>query len=293
MESLVKSLISYREKISIKDIIGIIVGSFILAVSIQAIIVPAHLLTGGISGIAIMIHYFLTKVDIWVLYIALNIPIFLAGIKFISRRFTFYSLLGAFALTFFLGITSSLNFHIKDVFLASLLGGVIHGIGSGIVFRSKGSTGGLDIISAIIKRFWGFNIGETFLVFNLIIIGIFLFTANIELALFSAISIFVGSKTVDTVITGPNISKTVLIISDHSQEIAKEILHNMHRGCTYLNGKGAYTGDDKSILMVTVGKTQLPKLKEIVFHVDTKAFMTISESTEVIGRGFQSSRTEF
>lgn len=292
MENLVKSIRIYREKISIKDIIGIILGAFILAVSIQAVIVPAHLLTGGISGIAIIIH-FLTGVQVSILYIVLNIPIFIAGIKFISRRFAVYSLMGMLALTFFLGITSSWNFHIDDVLLASVLGGVLNGIGTGMNLRSKGSTGGLDIIAAIIKRYWGFNIGEASLAFNMAIIGTFLFTASIELALFSAISIFVGAKVVDAVLTGLNVCKSVLIISDHSREIAEEILNNMHRGCTFINGQGAYTGNKKSILMVTVGKTQLPKLKELVFHVDTGAFMTISESTEVIGRGFQSSRSEF
>lgn len=290
--SLVKSIKKYRERISLTDIIGLILGAFILAVSIQGVIVRAHLLTGGISGVALIIH-FLTRLEVWILYVALNIPIFIAGVKFVSRRFAVYSLLGMLALTLFLRLTSSLNFHINDIFLSAVLGGVLNGIGTGINLRSKGSTGGVDIIAAIIKRVWGFNFGQIFLLFNLTIIGIFLFTANLQLALFSAISMFVSSKVVDSVVTGINIRKSVLIISDHSEEIAEEVINNLHRGCTYLNGRGAYTGEEKNILMVTVSKTQLPKLKEIVFHVDPVAFITISESTEVIGRGFQSSSEEF
>ncbi|MGI5922033.1 MAG: YitT family protein [Syntrophomonadaceae bacterium] len=289
---MVKSIKKYRERVSLTDIAGILLGAFILAVSIQAVLVPAHLLTSGVSGIAVMLH-FLTKVDVSILYVVLNIPIFIAGVKFISRRFAVYSAIGMLALTFFLEIVSSWNFHIDDVLLAAILGGVLNGLGTGINLRSKGSTGGLDIIAAIIKRFWGFNIGETSLVLNIAIIAIFLYTASIELALLSAISIYVGARVIDKVLTGPNRSISVFIISEHYEEIAEEILNNLHRGCTYLSGTGAYTGEEKHILMVTVGKIQLPKLKDIVFHVDTQAFMTISESAEVIGRGFQASGAEF
>lgn len=291
--AIVKNLKKYREEVSIKDIIGILVGAFIMAIGIQAVIVPAHLLTGGISGIAIILHYFINKVDIWIWFVVLNIPIFIAGFKFISRRFALYSILGALALTLFLGITETMNFNIDDILLASILGGVLNGVGTGTYLRSKGSTGGLDIIAAIVKRYWGYNFGEIFTIFNLGVIAVFLIMSNIELALFSAISIVISSKVVDVVESGPNISKSVMIISDYSREIAAEIMEEMHRGCTCLNGLGAYTGENKNILMVTVSRTQLPKLKEIIFHIDPQAFMTINESIEVYGKGFKSSKADF
>lgn len=289
---MMEHLRKYREKISIMDIGGVLLGAFILAVAIQAVIVPAHLLTGGITGVALIIH-FLTSLEVWKVYVALNIPVFIAGYKYISRRFAVYSLLGMLALTLFLDITKNWNFHINDVLLAAILGGILSGIGTGMNLRCNGSTGGLDIIAAIVKRYRGYSFGETFLVFNLIIIGIFTVTASAELAMFSAISIFVGSKTVDTVVAGLSTSKTVMIISEHGEEIASELMQEVHRGCTLLDGKGAYTGEEKNIVMVTVGKTQLPKLKEIIFQIDPRAFLTISESTEVYGKGFKSSRAEF
>lgn len=288
----IRNLKKYAERISVKDIAGILIGAFILAVSIQAVIVPAHLLTGGITGIAIIIHFF-TGLDVGMGYVILNIPIFIAGYRFISRRFAFYSLLGIVALTLFLSLTRSLNFHIDDVLLASILGGVLGGIGTGLNLRSKGSTGGLDIISAIVKRYWGYSFGVTSLAFNLVVIGIFAVSSGIELALFTAISMFVSSKVIDSVESGPSISKTILIISKYYDEIAHAILEDMHRGCTIIDGRGAYTREEKNILMVTVGKTQLPRLKEIVFEIDPNAFITINESIEVYGQGFKSSRADF
>jgi uncharacterized membrane-anchored protein YitT (DUF2179 family) len=186
-----------------------------------------------------------------------------------------------------------LNFHVDDVLLASILGGVLGGIGTGINLRSKGSTGGLDIISAIIKRYWGYSFGVTSLAFNLVVIGIFAVSSGIELALFTAISMFVNSKVIDSVESGLSVSKTILIISKSYDDIAHAILEDMHRGCTIIDGRGAYTGEEKSILMVTVAKTQLPRLKEIVFEIDPNAFITINESIEVYGQGFKSSRADF
>lgn len=282
----------FSEKISPGDILGIIVGSFILAVSIEAVIVPAHLLTGGITGVAVIIHFF-TGWDIGIVYLILNIPIFLAGYRFISRRFAVYSVLGILTLTLFLSLTKGLNFHVHNVLLAAVLGGVLSGLGTGIYLRFKGSTGGLDIIAAIVKRYWGFSFGITFLVVNLAIIGVFAVSSGIDLALFSAISMFVSSKMLDAVETGLSVSKTVMIISKRSENIAAVIMENLHRGCTVINGHGAYTGKEENILMVTVGKTQVPRVKEIVFDIDPRAFLIINESIEVFGEGFKSSSADF
>lgn len=288
----VKHLKRYAERISLKDIAGILLGSFIMAIAIQAVLVPAHLLTSGVSGIA-MILYFFTGLKVWVWYVILNIPIFIAGYRYISRRFAFYSLVGFLALTFFLGLTQNLNFHIDDVLLTSILGGVLSGLGTGINLRSKGSTGGLDIISAILKRYWGYSFGATSLAFNLVIIAIFTVSSGLELALFTAISIFVAARVLDTVEAGPSISKTALIVSKNYDDIAQTILEHMHRGCTMMDGRGAYTGEQNKILMVTIGKNQLPRLKEIVFGIDPNAFMSINESIEVYGQGFKSSKADF
>ena len=292
--SITKNIMSFREKISFSDIAGILIGSAILAVAIQFILVPAHLLTGGVTGIAIILNFF-TGCAVWIFYVVLNIPIFIAGFRSISTRFALYSLLGMLALTVFLGIGDniSIDLGIDDLLLAAIFGGVLSGIGTGINLRCKGSTGGLDIIAVIVKRYWGYDFGTTSFAINAAILLVFLFSNNMELTLYTAISMFISAKMLDTVEAGPSASKSAMIVSEKSDEIANAIMDNIHRGCTFLTGQGAYTGQDRKIIMVTVGKRQLPKLKEIVFALDPNAFITINEAIEVYGQGFKASGSDF
>lgn len=282
----------YKEVVSTRDIVGIILGSFILAAAIQWVLVPANLLTGGVGGIAIILK-FLTGVDLWVWYLVLNIPIFIAGYKYVSPRFIVYSLIGTLVLTLFLGILKPLEWNLNDSLLSALLGGVIAGTGSGIILHSKGSTGGLDIIAVLVRRFRGYNIGQVTFISNLLVLTLSLVTFNIKLALFSAISIFVSSRVMDLVIYGPELNRTAMIISRNSDDITYAIIHDLHRGCTCLPAWGAYTGENKNIIMVTVARTQLPKLKEVVFQLDPQAFITVSETIEVYGKGFRTELSDF
>ncbi|MDD3269405.1 MAG: YitT family protein [Syntrophomonadaceae bacterium] len=282
----------YIEKMSLRDIAGILIGCFILAIAIQVVLVPAHLLSGGVTGIAIILKY-LTTWDIWLWYTILNVPIFLAGYRFVSRRFVVYSLIGATALSLFLALLKPLYLRIDDLLLAAVFGGVLAGIGTGVIFRCKGSSGGTDIIAVIVKRFWGYNIGQTVFASNLLVLALSLITSTIELALFSAIAIFASSQMVDIVETGFQSSRTAMIISQKSQDISSAILNNLNRGCTYLPGIGAYSGVDVRIIMTTVGKTQLPRLKEIVFMIDSQAFIIINEAIEVYGQGFKKKEADF
>jgi len=286
------NLSRFTEKMSAKDVLGITVGSALLALGVQAVLVPAHILTGGVTGLAVILKY-LTHLDIAVWYAALNIPIFIAGYRYISRRFIIYSLWGVIFQSLFLELFKHMDFGIDNILLSTIFGGVLAGIGSGIVLRSKGSVGGTDIIAVIVRRFWGYNFGQTFLVTNLPILALFLFTASLELTLYSAISIFISSRMVDVVEAGLDVSRTAFIISREYEEITHAIIHTLHRGCTYLLGQGAYTGEERQIIMVTVAKTQLPRLKEIVFQIDPEAFITISETIEVYGRGFRDSQADF
>ncbi len=276
------------ERISFKDIAGIIVASFIIAVAIQFVIVPARLLTGGLSGIAIILH-FITAYPIWWWYIGLNIPVFIAGYKLASRRFTLYSFIGMMSLSGFLALLSPLDIElaVDDILLSALLGGTLNGLGVGLALVNRGSTGGLDIIAGIVHRIWGVNFGTTIFVTNGVVLAAALITSNIELTLYSALTMFVSSKMVDSVTSGFIAKKTVIIVSKKSDDIAHAILHRMHRGCTFLTGKGAYTGQIEDIIMVTTGKTQIPRLKELIFHLDPHAFITITDTVEVYGRGFK------
>lgn len=279
------------ERITWTDLLGIVIGSLVAAAGIQCVLVPANLLTGGVTGLAILLRYSTgIEIGIWILLI--NIPVFLAGYRFISFRFTIYSLLGVLALAGFLAVFKYFPFPIGDPLLSALLGGVLSGVGLGIVFRSKASSGGTDIIAIIVKRLWGFNIGQTSLALNLLVIALLAVVVDIAVAMYSAIAIFVSSQVIDLVQSGLERTETVIIISPHYETIAHAILHNLHRGCTYISAQGAYSGQKEMLILVTVGRMQLPRLKEMVFSLDESAFMIITDSVEVFGRGFKD-RAEF
>ena len=284
----------FRERISLRDILGIILGSAIMAWGMQSIIIPAGLLTGGVSGVAIIISR-LSGWEVSLLYLLLNIPIFIAGFRSISSRFALYSLIGTLSLSGFLAIFALFpwDFGIEELLLSAILGGVINGLGAGLNLRCHGSGGGLDILAVMMKRYRGVSIGTSMLVGNLIVLVFFLFFSNIELALFTAIGFFVTSKVTDTVESGLSVSKTAFIISNCSVQISHEILENLNRGCTWLQGQGAWSGEEYSIIMVTVARNQLPRLKELVFHLDPAAFVIVNDSVEVLGQGFKAGDSDF
>jgi uncharacterized membrane-anchored protein YitT (DUF2179 family) len=294
MEINIKSsgLKKFTETIKPLDLLGIAAGSLLLAAAVQGIMIPARLLTGGLTGLAIVLE-FIFKIDVWVWYAVLNIPLLIAGYKYVSRRFIIYSIFGVAVLTFFLAVLKSINWGINDLFLAAVFGGVLTGIGTGLIFRSKGSTGGADIIAVIIHRFWGFSIGQTFLVFNVVVLSSSLLVFNFEKTLYAAVAIYIASKVMDTVVTGVETTRTAMIISRQNKDIAGEIINNLQRGCTYLEARGAYTNEERQIVLVTVAKTQLPALKEIVFALDQQAFIIINETIEAFGQGFRSGGPEF
>lgn len=282
----------FKERITVNDMVGIFIGAFITVIGIQCVLAPVKVLTGGLTGIAMVLR-FVTGIPIWTWLILLNIPIFIAGYKFVSRRFVFYSLFAILVQSLFIGIMEPLSLKLDNLLLAAILGGILNGLGTGIILRYKGSTGGIDIIAVIIKRLWGYGLGQTYFLGNLLVLILSLLTSNIETMLFSAISIYVCSKAIDSVESGPNVARTAMIVSEKTEAIADEIINGLNRSCTYLSGKGAYTGEEKSMILVTVGKTQLPRLKEIVFEIDPKAFMMVNETIEVLGKGFKASTAEF
>ncbi len=282
----------YWEKFKINHIIGIVLGSFIIAVAIQAILIPVRMLTGGISGISIILQY-LFNLNVSLSYAIINIPIFIAGYRFVSKRFVLYSLLGAASLTGFLYLVTFIDWNrfiqLSDPLLAGLFGGIISGLGSGLVFRCQGSTGGTDIIAVLVKKRWGYNIGQTTFFCNIFILCVLLSISNLTIALFTAISIFISGQVLDMVTSGSYVSRTVMIISKKHEEISEAVLRDLRRGCTKIGTHGGYTGDDQELILVTISKTQLPAIKELIFTIDENAFIIINESIEVFGKGFRSS----
>ena len=267
--------------------LGIFAGCLIAASSINLFVVPSSLLTGGVTGIAI-IFYFLTGLPIGIQTLIYNVPLLIASYKLLGRNYTIDVVIGTVIFSLALDATKFLNgmLPLEEVMLASIYGGIFNGIGYGIVFRMNGSTGGFDILGAIFKKYYSMDIGSVIFGFNCLIVAVAGVLFNITSAMFTLICMYVTSQMTNKIIDGFNQSKAVLIISEHAKDIADGIIADIGRGVTFLNGEGAYTGDPKKIVMVVVSMTQIAKLKIIVKTVDSNAFMLILSASEVQGRGF-------
>ncbi len=293
-QSVIHACRRFTEDISIADIFLILLGSALGPFALQVLLTPNGLLTGGVAGIAVLLQ-FISGIDSWVWYTCINIPIFIAGFRFVSPRFFLYSLLGAAAYSGFLALFGHLDgiWTETNLLLNGIIGGILSGVGCGIVLRGKGSGGGMDVIAVIFRRKWGFQLGEVILAANLLIIICSACITSVETAFYSGIAMFVSSKMIDRVMLGFGGNKTVMIIAEQSEKIAQEVFLNLRRGCTFLNGEGAYTHVNRSVILVSIYQSQLPLLKEIIFKIEPNAFVIIYDSNEVYGRGFQSSKNEF
>lgn len=263
----------------------LLIGSIIFSIGLNGIVIPHGFITGGISGVCLLIYYITGALSPGLWYFIINIPLFILGWVFISRRFFFYSLYGMIALSLCMDIVS-FHIQIKDSFLAILAGGALLGVGGGVTLHSLGSLGGLDIIAIILNQKWSVRIGTFFFAFNMILFISSFGSLETDLVLYSIALSFVTSQVLDSVLTMFNQRKMILIISDYNEQIAKIITENLHRGATFLNGVGAYSGNEKKIILTVVHNYQLKRLEEAVLTIDPEAFMITENTFNVMGRGF-------
>jgi len=265
----------------------IVLGAIMGGIAFNAFLIPHKLLSGGVSGIALILNY-LFDISPGVLIFVFNIPIFIAGYKFMDREFILLSLIGMTAFSVAVDSFSFLRniIYIDDTLLSCLYGGVLSGIGSGIVFRNRASQGGIDIIGVILKKYYSINIGSTSLIINIIIVAIGSAYYGLKPAMYTLVSMYVTSVVMDKVQQGFRSSKSVMIITDNEQKVTQEIIRTLGRGVTYLEGEGAYTGNKKRVIYCIVTMSQLAKVKQIVHDADSKAFMAVSDTAEVLGYGF-------
>ena len=273
---------------------GVILGCLIAACSINLFVVPSHLLTGGVTGIA-MIVYYLADLPIGMQTLIYNLPLLIMSYKLLGKNYTLDVIIGTVVFAICLDATRFLNAYApaSDLMLASIYGGIFNGIGYGLVFRMNGSTGGFDILGAIIKKYYSMNMGTVIFAFNCVIVSVSGFLFGIEPAMFTLICMYTNSIVTDKVIAGLNRRKAVLIVSEKSKEIADGIMNEIKRGVTFLHGQGAFSGNERNVVMVVVSLTQIAKLKIVVNAIDRNAFMIIMSASEVMGRGFtRPSRTK-
>ncbi|MHB8771683.1 MAG: YitT family protein [Syntrophales bacterium] len=260
----------------------LVLGSLLCGVAVNGILIPHRFVSGGVTGVALVIHYLLPSLPVAALYLAANVPLFLAGWFFISRRFFLYSIVGMVLFTAAVAWVD-VDVPIQDKLLAALLAGLIQGTGSGIILRSMGSAGGTDILSVILLQRFSIRLGTTVLAFNVIVLSSAAVLFSLEDALYTLIFLYVSTAIVDVVVTGLSQRKSVFIISPQWEAISPRILNELRRGVTILRGQGGYSEREQRILYTVVSFREVALLKRIVRSEDPDAFVVVSDTTEVMG----------
>lgn len=268
------------------DILLIIVGAFIMALTFNLFLLPNHIASGGVSGISIIVNQLLGIEPAYIQWL-LNIPLFIAGVILLGRQYGMRSLIGTIVLPLFVYLTSSFPVPTTNPLLAALYGGIGVGLGLGIVFRGRGSTGGLSILAQIIQKYTGFSMSFCVILTDGSVIVFAGLLLKPEQALYALISLYITSKVIDAVELGFSNSKVAYIITTDIEKMQTAILNDLDRGLTKLNGEGGYTGDERTVLMVVIGQNEASRLKTIVRSVDPDAFVIISNAQEVLGKGFK------
>jgi uncharacterized membrane-anchored protein YitT (DUF2179 family) len=261
------------------------IGAMLFSIGLNAIVIPHGFITGGISGVGLLIYYITHMLSPGMWYLLINIPLFLFGWIFVSRRFFFYSLYGMLIVSVAMDLVA-FQIPIKDPFLAIMAGGVFLGAGGGITLHSLGSLGGMDIVCVIMNKKFGIRIGSFLFAFNALLFGSSLGALDTDLVLYSVALSYVSSQVLDYVLTIFNQRKMIVIISDWADDIADIIQKRMNRGATFLNGTGAYTGREKKVFLTVVHNYQIKMLEEAVMAIDPEAFVITENTFNVIGKGF-------
>lgn len=259
----------------------IVLGSSLCATAINGILVPQHFVTGGITGLGLIIHKFFPSINLGLIFIFLNIPLFILAWMTVGRRFFFYSLAGVLALSSAVALIQ-ISLPLHDKILSAILAGIILGTGAGITLKSFGSQGGLDILSVMLLRRFSISIGSTILITNGIVMLLVTVFYSLEAALYSLLVVYVSAKVINLVITGLSQRKAVFIISSKWQKISKELLKDIRRGVTVIRGEGGYSGAEEHILYTVITFRELGLLKRLVQKHDPNAFLVVSDTLEVM-----------
>ena len=260
----------------------IAVGSAICCVAVNGILIPLGFFGAGFTGLALLIHYLLSSFPVSIIYFILNIPIFALGWMYVGRRFFLYSIAGMLLFSGALHWTQ-VAIPVQDKILGAILAGIIMGAGSGLILRSLGSAGGLDILSVIFMKRLSIRLGTTILAFNgmVLLAGALLF--SLERALYTLIYVYVNSSVVNLMVMGLSQRRAVFIISPQWKRISGEITEKINRGVTIIDGHGGYSGKEMPVLYTVVAFQEVPRIKRVAKDIDPDVFMVVSDTREVIG----------
>ena len=273
----------------IKEILLIILGSFVFAIGINYFAIPNRLSEGGVIGVTV-VTYYLFEWSPGVVNFIINAILLSLGYKFFDKKTTMYTILGIIFSSLFLFLTEDMAFEMDgDTLLAALFAGVFVGLGLGLMFRAGGTSGGSAILARLANQYLGWSLGKGVLIIDIAVIAGSVFIIGQEKAMYTLVAVFVGAKVIDYVIEGLNKRTAVTIISEHSEQIRQFIIENMTRGVTILDGRGGYSQERKEVLYIVINQQELVKLKQLVSSIDIHAFLVIHDVRDVLGSGFKES----
>ncbi|MDF2635219.1 MAG: hypothetical protein K0R78_2093 [Pelosinus sp.] len=269
-------------KQQIRRYVFMFIGSILAALGLEVFLVPNQIIDGGVVGISIMASH-ITSWPLGIFIFVLNLPFIYLGYLQIGKSFAISTLFSLASLSIWVSVLLPIPGFTNDVFLASIFGGIILGIGVGLIIRYGGSLDGTEIVAIILDKRTGFSVGEIVMFFNIFIIGSAGLVFSWDKAMYSLVAYFVAYKLIDITIEGLDESKGVMIVSDHPHEIAEVLMARLGRGVTILHGQGAYTGEQKQVLYSVITRLEIAKLKTIIKEIDENAFVTINEVHDVMG----------
>lgn len=274
-----------------KSIILILIGTFIMSIGYVYFISPYKIAPGGVYGIAIVLHH-LFDFPIGIAALCLDIPLSLIGLKILGPRFGWKTFLGFISMAFFVDLLAYFQgdnpLVPDDALLSAIFGAVLIGLGLGLVFKSKASSGGSDIIAMILNKYTKLPLGQLIIYIDSVIVLISLVAfKDWKIPLYSWLVIYIIGKVVDLILEGMSYNKSVFIISDKYEEIKMKIIEDLDRSGTFINGEGLYSQETKKIIYTTISRRELEILKEYIYQIDRKAFITVTDAHEIIGEGFK------
>ncbi len=279
----------FEFKCLLRDFTYSFIGSISLALGLVFFLIPNKIATGGVAGLAIVLHYVI-DLPTGLIMLILNIPLLLVGLKYLGKKFLLKTLFAIVAMSFFTDFFA-INLHFQalthHLMLATLYGGLLVGIGLGLIFKGDASAGGGTILARVISQKSRFKTGQVLLTIDIFVISSAAITfQNIELALWGFITIFIASQLVDLILTGKPYAKVIHIVTNEIESIGEHIISDLGRSATILNARGLFSGEPKNLLLVVVDSSQIYKLRDIVRLHDHNAFMIVVDAKEILGQGF-------
>lgn len=270
---------------TIRDIILVMIGSFIFSAGINAFVISGNLGEGGVTGIAIVLYYAF-HISPGITNFVLNAILIIVGYKYLSKRSTYLTIFATVLISIFLGLTETWHVETGNVVINAVFGGTCVGLGIGIIVLAGGTTAGTVILARIVNKYLDISTPYALLFFDLIVVLISLTEIPLVKCLVTVMSLYIGTKVMEFVIEGLNTKKAMTIISSRPNEVAKAIDQQVGRGLTILNGHGYYTREEKDVLYVVISKTQVSRAKRIIKNIEENAFLVIHDVRDVYGNGF-------